>query len=144
MINLAIKWEWRGDNACRGLERHHEEKRERYLSADELDRLGKALAECPDQQGADLIRLLLLTGARSGEARSMRWTDLDLVNGTWTKSAATTKQAKLHRIPLSAPARELLDRLRRSSAGNAVYVFSCPLNAAGYRAGVKYTSGSVV
>jgi integrase len=138
MLNLAVKWEWCGGNPCKSLERHHEEKRERYLTAEELDRLGKALAACPDQQGCDIIRLLLLTGARSGELRSMRWGDVDLTFGTWTKPASATKQNRLHRVPLGAAARELLERLRRG-ANNTQFVFSCPSNAAGYRAGVKYT-----
>src|SRR4029434_3919203 len=36
MFSLAIRWQWRSDNPCRGVERNQEHKRRRYLTADEL------------------------------------------------------------------------------------------------------------
>ena len=72
---------------------------------------------------ANIIRLLLLTGARSGEVRGMRWDQLDLDAGVWTKPGSTTKQKTEHRVPLSAPARQLLVELNEASAGGAEHVF---------------------
>src|SRR5262249_15110812 len=112
MFSLAIKWGYRSDNPAKGVERNDEHKRERYLTPDEMARLGEALTKCPDKQGATIIGLLLLTGARSGEVRSIRWADLDLRAGVWTKPATNTKQRKPHRIPLSEPALALLNILR--------------------------------
>ena len=100
MLNLAVKWEMRGDNPARGLERTPEEKRERFLTPAELGRLGEALAAHPKRVSANAIRLLLLTGARRGEVLGARWGQFDLAAGVWTKPAATTKQGKLHRVPL--------------------------------------------
>jgi integrase len=54
----------------------------------------------------------LLTGARRGEVLGADWSQFDLDQGVWTKPAATTKQAKLHRVPLSAPALELLREIK--------------------------------
>lgn len=108
MFSLAIRWGWRVDNPCRGIQRTPEEPRHRYLSADELARLTEALAASPDQQGADIIRLLLLTGARCGEVMAMKWADIDLGAGVWTKPGATTKRKTQHRVPLSAAAQQLL------------------------------------
>jgi integrase len=42
----------------------------------------------------------------------MRWTDVDLKNGVWSKPAASTKQKAIHRAPLNAPARQLLAEIR--------------------------------
>jgi integrase len=114
MFSLAVKWGWRpdGSNPAKGIERNQEEKRHRYLTGKELAALTVALVEHDDQQAANIVRLLLLTGARRGEVQSMRWADLDLEQGVWTKPAATTKQKTLHRVPLSAPARLLLVDLR--------------------------------
>ena len=67
MFSLAIKWRMRPDNPVIGVERNPEPKRERFLSKPELDRLLDALAADEDGQGADIVRLLLLTGARSAE-----------------------------------------------------------------------------
>jgi integrase len=108
MFSLAIRWRMRTDNPCRGIEKNPESKRKRYLSPDELARLTAALAEYQDRQAADIIRLLLLTGARRGEVLAARWADLDLANGIWSKPGSTTKQKTDHVVPLSAPARALL------------------------------------
>ena len=64
MFSLAIKWRMRPDNPVVGVERNPEPKRERFLSQPELDRLLDALVAEEDAQAADVIRLLLLTGAR--------------------------------------------------------------------------------
>jgi integrase len=113
MFSLSIRWRWRSDNPCAGLRRNPEVKRAKYLTADELNRLTTALAAFPDQASANVIRMLTLTGARRGEVLSMRWADVDLNTGIWTKPGATTKQATEHRVPLSAPARQLLAALPR-------------------------------
>ena len=111
MFALAMRWGMRDDNPARGIERNAEIKRKRYLSGDELARLTAALAAHPDKITANIVRLLLLTGARRGEVQSMRWADLDLDTGIWTKLAATTKQKGDHTVPLSAPARQLLSEI---------------------------------
>lgn len=137
MFSLAMRWKWRPDNPAKGVERNREHKRERYLSADELKRLSEALTECADQQGASIIRLLLLTGARRGEVFRMRWADLDLKQGIWGKPGATTKTATFHRVPLSAPARALLAELRRKADNDAEFVF--PSRFGGHRVEIKKT-----
>jgi len=112
MFSLAVRWGMRADNPCKGVERHPEVKRKRYLNADELARLLEALNKHPDQQTASIFRVLLLTGCRRGEALAMRWADLDLEAGKWTKPGSTTKQKTEHEVPLSEPARQLLSELR--------------------------------
>ena len=120
-FNLSIRWGWRTDNPCRGIEKNQEPKRQRYATGDELHRLTEALREYPDQGAANIIRLLLLTGARLGETLSARWDDFDLEAGTWTKPGHTTKQKTEHRVPLSAPARQLLAGMARSSTSEFLF-----------------------
>jgi integrase len=108
MFSLAVIWEMRSDSPVKGIERNPETARHRYLEGDELERLIAAVAAQSNRQGAHVIELLLLTGARRSEVLQMRWDQLDLANGVWTKPASATKQARLHRIPLSAPARQVL------------------------------------
>jgi len=122
MFTLAIRWQWRETNPVKGIERNVETPRKRYLSADELKRLTDVLAHHPDQQAVDIIRLLLLTGARRSEVLSMRWSNVDLHAGTWSKPASSTKTGRDRIVPLSGPALELLRALRRR-ANAPVWVF---------------------
>ena len=126
MFTLAsTRWRWRADNPCHGVERNQEVKRARYLTAAEIERLTWVLTAYPDQQAANIVRMLLFTGARRTEVLAAKWEDFDLEAGTWTKPGATTKQKTEHRVPLSAPARALLTSLPRASA----YVFPGPRGA---------------
>jgi integrase len=117
MFAMAIKWRMRTDSPCRGVERNPEHQRRRYLSADELVRLAAVLATT-DQQIADIIRLLLLTGARRGEVLQARWTDIDLKTGIWSKPALATKQGTAHTVPLSEAAQRVLHSVRERQAGS--------------------------
>lgn len=117
MFALAIRWKMRGDNPAKGIQRNHEQRRERYLSGDELGRLTLALAK-HDGSSANVIRLLLLTGARRGEVLAAAWPQFDLDQGVWTKPSAHTKQKKEHRVPLSAPARQLLSQMKTGTGGD--------------------------
>jgi integrase len=131
MFSLAVRWGWRGDNPCKGVERNQENKRHRYLNGAELARLSTALAQLRDQNGANAIRLLLLSGARQGELLAAKWPDCDLEAGIWTKPASTTKQAALHRVPLSAAAVQLLTEMRAQADDGAEWIF--PARGGGHR-----------
>jgi integrase len=119
MFSLAVIWEMRRDNPVKGIERNPETARHRYLEGAELERLIAAIAAQPNRQGAHVVELLLLTGARRSEVMRLRWDQLDLANGVWTKPAAATKQARLHRIPLSAPARRVLEEIKQAAEEKA-------------------------
>jgi integrase len=111
-FSLAIRWQMRGDNPAKGVERNPEERRYRYLTGDELRRLTEALAVHPSQSAANAVRLLLLTGARRGEVLAATWDQFDLEAGLWIKPSSHTKQKREHRVPVSAPARQLLAEMR--------------------------------
>ncbi|KPP83608.1 MAG: Site-specific recombinase XerD [Rhodobacteraceae bacterium HLUCCO07] len=101
MFSLAIDWGWRNDNPASGFRRRVETERERFLTPEEIRRLAKALDAASDQRAAGIIRLCMLTGARVGEVRQARFEQFNLDLGSWSKPAATTKQRKIHRIPIS-------------------------------------------
>jgi integrase len=113
LFKYAIKWGWRtGDNPARDIDRHTLEGRERYLSPAETKRLSAAIDQLDDRQAAAIMRILMLTGARIGETLRMRWEQIDFQRGTWVKPAGTTKQKKIHRLPLTAPVLAILSALR--------------------------------
>ena len=123
MFSLAMNWGWRSDNPVRGIERYHEERRERWLSDDELSRLLSALSAHPNQRAANAVRFQLLTGARIGEVLAMRWSDVDLTRGVWIKPSHHTKQKRTEHLPLSAPALALLSAMREQGDASDRFLF---------------------
>lgn len=123
MFNLAIRWEIRTDNPASGFIRNPESPRERFLDLEEIGRLSEALADHPNRRGADVIRLLMLTGARRGEVLNARWEQFDLNRAVWTKPAATTKQRRLHRAPISGATVALLRTIRMCVNADCPWVF---------------------
>lgn len=84
-LNLAELWGYRPDhsNPCRHIKKYAENKRERFLTPDEISRLMEVL-EKEEAEGKELpcviyaIRLLLLTGCRLNEILTLRWQEVDL------------------------------------------------------------------
>ena len=79
--------------------------------------------EHKNQRMADVIRMLMLTGARRGEVLNATWDQFDLERAVWTKPAATTKQRKLHRTPISGAAVQLLRIIRARVPKECPWVF---------------------
>lgn len=130
MFSLAVRWRIVAENPCKGVERNRENKRKRYLSVKELETLAAVLDAYPGndehsarrRQSCNVIRLLLLTGARKGEALRATWDQFDLAAGRWVKPGAETKQKTDHEVPLSRPAVELLAEIR-AEGRESPYVF---------------------
>lgn len=136
-----------GLNPARGVERYKEEGRERYLSTQELERLGAAIREAETtgipwkidsdkktkhvpkgrqttiigEHAAAALRLLILTGARVGEILSLKWEHVDMERGLLRLPDSKTGQKT---IILNAPAMEVLAGLSRAGvyvvAGDSV------------------------
>lgn len=69
------------------------------------------------------VEFVVLTGCRSGEARSATWEEID--GDTWTIPGERTKTGKRHRIPLSSRALAVLDEARRLG-GDTGLIFGVP------------------
>jgi integrase len=83
--------------------------REHHAAADYADvpRIMAALSE-KSHVSAQCLKFTILTAARSGEARGANWDEIDLDTATWTIPPARMKAARSHRVPLSAPALEII------------------------------------
>ena len=75
MFTWAVKRKLMAVNPCSGIEKPKDAKRNRRLSEAEYAQLGTAL-----KGGvlSDIFLFLAVTGFRSGEARNLRWSELDL------------------------------------------------------------------
>jgi integrase len=143
---ISAVWNWaakrdeadRNSNPASGIERYREQGREKYLTSDELARLGDALREgetvglsyaidetkpkakhAPkvenrrvklDPFAVAAIRLLILTGARLREILNARWRDVDLERGLIRLPDSKTGSKPIY---LSAATQELLSGLPR-------------------------------
>jgi integrase len=107
-------------NPCKGIERNHEQARERFFGPDELMRITAELAAY-DGPAADCIKLVMLTGCRPAEAMKAAWEEFDAEPGYWIKPSAHTKQRRVHKLPLSPAALELIARLRERRKGRWVF-----------------------
>jgi len=107
-------------NPCKGIQKNHEEAKERFFSQSELTAISDALAKYSGG-AADCVRLIMLTGARPSEAMKARWEEFDREPGYWVKPSAHVKQRKTHKLPLSPAAIELIDRLRKKRKGQWVF-----------------------
>jgi integrase len=116
MFNLGIQWKWTTDNPARGVPRFQEGKRERWLTTEEIQKFREALDSYADQNAANALRLLMLTGSREGEVLKAEWEQFDFQTGVWTKPSHNTKQKRVEHIPLSRPALDLLKTMMPEGA----------------------------
>ena len=123
MFSLAVSWGWRNENPVIGIERYQEEKRDRWLDREELNRLWKVLDRHPNHLTSYVFKLLILTGARKGEVLNSTWDQFDLGQGLWTKPSHLTKQKKTERLPLSKKAVELLHTIKALHINDSPFLF---------------------
>ena len=118
MFNLADAWGWRpsGSNPCQSVPRFKVEKHERFLTREELHRLGEALRAAPAERLASVhaaaaLRLLVLTGCRRNEILGLRWDDLNFDTGEMRLRDSKTG-ARM--VPLTSTASDVLKGLPRT------------------------------
>jgi integrase len=122
MLAWAVRCGLRADNPAKGVRLNKLSKRERFLSAAELARLGDGMARL-EREGANrdalaIVRLLLLTGARRNEVVSLRWEHVDFERRA-LRLADSKTGAKI--VPLGAPALDVL--ARQPHRHGALWVF---------------------
>ena len=113
MFNLAELWGLRpdGSNPRRLIQKYPEVKRERFLSLDEIKRLGSVLRDI-ETEGREMpsailaIRLLLYTGCRLNEIMTLKWEYVDLEAAILHLPDSKTGAKKVY---LGKPAVKLLE-----------------------------------
>ena len=74
-----------------------------------------------EDSAARALEFLILTAARSGEVRGMRWSEIDADLCIWTIPAPRMKAGRQHRVPLSSAARRILEELPRGKPDDLVF-----------------------
>jgi integrase len=122
MFELARVWgivDEDHPNPGRRIEAFRETKRERWVTGQEMPRLGAALQAEPNPFVRGAICMYLLTGVRKTELLKARWCDVDWQRAEWT--LPETKNGKPHVVPLSRPALKLLKSLPREDSNPYVF-----------------------
>jgi integrase len=130
MFNLAEMWGLRpdGTNPRKHIRKYPEEKRERFLSAAELRRVGEVLREMEDE-GIELpsaiaaVRLLILTGCRLSEIMTLKWDYVDIPGKALRLPDSKTGAKVVH---LGQPAIEVLKEIERVEKNRWVIVGTKP------------------
>ena len=114
MMRMAERWGYRthNTNPCKHTRRYRMKPKERYLSAEEMARLNAVLSRdefwCPNVVA--IVRLLMLTGCRVGEIRTLEW--------EWIKGKRIflpDSKSGPHTVWLSNAARAVIDTIPRYS-----------------------------
>lgn len=125
IFSIAAKWGVipAGTNPCRGIKRYRERVRERFLSEEEVVKLGRALANedgKEDWRAINILQLLVYTGARLSEILSLQWSWIH-----WEGGFARLPDSKTgsKSVPLPQPALELLQRISKLHGRLSKFVF---------------------
>ncbi|SMH43445.1 tyrosine-type recombinase/integrase [Azospirillum agricola] len=118
MMSLAETWGIRDKhtNPCEDIERYPEHKRERFLSAKEIQRLGEVLREAEvagteSQYAVAAFRLLLLTGCRLSEIQTLKWAYVNLEENELDLPDSKTGAKTVH---FGQAVHDLLEKLPRA------------------------------
>jgi len=71
--------------------------------------------------GARALEFTILTAKRAGEVIGAKWPEIDLPGRSWVVPAERTKTRREHRVPLSAPALAILQRLWETRSSQFVF-----------------------
>lgn len=123
LINFAVDLGIRDDNPAIGVKKYKLKTHDRYLTNEELERLGEALSKAEAENISPFaiaaIRFLILSGCRSGEALSLQWDWID-----WDHNFIKLPDSKTGEKPLllGDGAMELLKSLPRVQGSPLVFV----------------------
>lgn len=109
---------YKGPNPAQGIRKFHENKRDRFLQADELPAFFQSLAQETNGTLRDYFLIALLTGARRSNVLAMQWREINLDRAEWR--IPVTKNGTAQTVTLSPQAVEIL---QNRIGCNDVWVF---------------------
>ena len=125
IFNLSIRWETPGiiKNPTADIPLLEENnKKERFLTADEAKALVEKLKESDNKMLQYIIPMLILTGARKNEVLKAKWEDFNFDQRVWR--IPISKSGKARYVPISEGVQYLLEAVPRYT--DCDYVFPNP------------------
>jgi len=125
MFTLAIQWELITKNPCDKVEyMKFDNQKERFLSNEEQKRFIQVLMLHPQRPVNLLMIFLLVTGVRSGVAKALKWSWINMDKQIITVPPSIAKNKKQNTIFLNTTAMDILKRL---AGTDSTYVFINPM-----------------
>jgi integrase len=100
LLSFARQQEYLERNVCRDVQLFHEAPRAQTPDDDTIRQILAALEQETDRGAATMIKLLLYTGGRRGEALKARWNEFDLQKGSWTVPVEHLKGGRRNKFDL--------------------------------------------
>jgi integrase len=72
--------------------------------------------------GARALEFAILTAARTGEIIGAKWSEIDMAARVWSVPPERMKAGRIHRVPLSDAAYQILEPLAEAKTGDFVFV----------------------
>ncbi len=118
-IRTVMDWartagHFEGVNPVEGVERGlaKQKNRVKHHAAMPWGEVPEFLPTLGESVAASALRFVILTAARTGEVIRAQWSEFDLEARVWTVPAERMKADMEHRVPLSAEALEVLEKVR--------------------------------
>ena len=107
------------NNPAAGIRKFPEQSRDRFLQSDELGRLFAALDAEDNEIFKNYVLISLYTGQRRSSILSLRWSQVDLVNGFIY--LPDTKNGEPMQVPMTNQLRELLQKINQYTKSDWVF-----------------------
>lgn len=108
------------ENPAKAINKTREKARDRYLRGDEFERFFNALAQESDSW-RDYFLVQLFMGQRRNNGLSMKWSELNFVDGLW--HIPDTKNGEPQILPIPKSVLELLKKRKERRKDESDYVF---------------------
>ena len=127
MFNLAITFSYLENNPALNIGKNREIKRKRYLTNEELiaitERLDRLGHKARYKQGCNFLWMLIYTGARVGEIRNAKWSDIK-GNALVIKDHKTDHSGEDRIIFITPGVQKILDKCER--VGERIFDIDSP------------------
>ena len=151
-LTWAVMKGWIPDNPAGKIKKIKDGRRDRYLSAEEKNRLIDAFialrreGEISDQQ-YDILSLIALTAARRGEILALKWSEVDLTHGYLILPPARHKTGGAtipKRISINPEARTILAQIASREDRHPTYVFPAQRSDSGHVEAVRHSWSKIL
>lgn len=115
MFNKAVEWNYLRNNPFAKIKLpKRQETNPTFINVTELE---KILSKIDKQFIKDIAEISFYTGMRLGEATSLKWQSVSMVNNTITvgNENFTTKTRRTRPIPMHPRVKEIIERLKKES-----------------------------